>query len=562
MFNFAFEKSLFRILFSIFIINQACLADSKPIKVLYLKDLEKESITNSGINAGGVYFSKDASHQKFYVKDLFEDRKTYNSLILSYQTSLLINMICPGQGPIVIPAVDSGAIMIASYDMPSFQGGDKGERYALLHLVLDFFDITDRHAGNIGTVLLDGKRVSAVVDVDMYEGFVDDWFTGLGKYTGDKAEFLSALESISSFSDEKIIATYNAGIHMLEEVMGLKSLKQFYNVDHLLEKALYRKHQMEWVKKHFTTVFDYLESHKLNALKKEELIDDKFGFFLKIAVEQNDGSLFNDLIHYGAKDPEGWALESAAKLDMNYMYDALIKNGARDPNGRVLSNLVRKRNDKRVRELVEAGSKDPHGLAIAAAIIESVAGRKTKRAIDEVIDFLLDSKVSSDPNGRALAACITRSQFALFHKLLSLGAEDSSGLALVEAIKKNNMEIFQLLIDYGANDPNGNALIAAIENNRPKMFDLILKRHLKTSSSSALVSAVEKESLSMVKALVDNGARDSRGVALAQAVKRKKIEIVQFLIDHGAKDPERKALKAAEETNDVEIYRLLKILHK
>src|SRR2546422_624224 len=138
---------------AIFLISLSALpAHSTSLDSLQFSDLVPVSQKLVGMNEGGVYSLKSNPEKKVYVKTPWNSSEN-NALILSYLTSRLLSLICPGQGPTILPVLGGKTPMIAAFDIPTFKdaGHNKGEHFVLLNLALDLMDITDRHRGNLGT---------------------------------------------------------------------------------------------------------------------------------------------------------------------------------------------------------------------------------------------------------------------------------------------------------------------------------------------------------------------------------------------------------------------------
>ena len=527
-----------------------------PVNSLQFKDLVRFSNKPVGINSGGIYLVK-GTNQKVYVKEFVSSSPEDHSLILSYQMSRLLSLISPDQGPIVVPVLGGRSPMLASYDMSTFTrgGGEDGERSILLHLVLDLMDINDRHSENIGTVLSGGTVLAAVVDMDMSDNFRSDWLLNLKKdYFKKKDGLFSALSTIMSFSDKTIKTVYEAGIHELDQSPFLRPIRKSFNVDYIFSQILHRKHQMEWVHKHFESVVDILESESRNEtppldhiLKAEDISDDRYGFFFKKSVEHKNYFVFSKLLSHGARDADGSLLLAALKNNSIEIFKALLSHGAKDREGKALQVAVENNRFEMFEALLSHGAEDREGKALQVAV-------ENNRF--EMFNALL-SHGAKDPDGWVLRAAVENNSLDMFNALLSQGAKDPYGWALQAAVENTRFEMFNALLSHGAKDPEGWALRAAVENNRHEIFNTLLSQGAKDPEGMVLRITVENNRFEMFNALLSHGAKDPYGWALRAAVKNTRFDMFNALLSHGAKDPEGWALRAAVENNSLDIFNAL-----
>jgi ankyrin repeat protein len=515
------------------------------VNTLQFKNLVPFSKKTKGVNEGAIYLIEGDVHKKVYVKGLLKEESTYNSLILSYQASRLLALICPGQGPLISPVLGGKTLMMASYDMPTFEGGKEGKRSVLLHLALDLMDITDRRSGNIGSVLSEGEELAAVVDIDMYNEFGTHRLSLIDKYFFKKDEFLSALSIIASFSDKTIKQVYDTGIHELDQPFLFKPIRKSFNVDFIFHNILYRKHQMEWVLKHFESVYEVLQKKKdlKDILKPEDISDDIYGIFLTNSAERNNLEMFNALLEHGSKPSEP-ALQIAAEKDNLEMVNALLAHGVK-PSESVLQIAVEKDNLEMVNALLA------HGVKPSESVLQ-IAVEKDNL---EMVNALL-AHGAKDPYGSVLQIAAQKANLEMVNVLLAHGFKDPYGSALKAAVEHTNLEMFNALLAHGVKDPYGYALKAAVEHTNFEMFNALIANGSRPSEF-VLKAAVEKGNLEMVNALIAHGVKDPYGYALGAAVEKGNLEMVNALLAHGFKDPYGSALKAAVEHTNFEIFNAL-----
>ncbi len=444
-----------------------------------------------GVNKSGIYALKKQPDKKLFVKKLIHNDPSYDSLILSYLASRILNLMCPGQGPIVIPVHGFEVPLIASYEMKTFQGGVKGERGILLDIVLDLMDISDRHEGNIGSVLIKDKRIAAIVDIDMYGEFELDWSDKFNSYESHYHEFLSALKTVASFSDETVQNVLEYGVSELGIALEKDPLRRFYDIDFIVDHVLLRLQQMRWLSTHLDTVIDLNKGEDIQTvLKTRDLSHDEFGWFLKYAVKQNSKTAFSFLLAHGSKDLSGRALEAAAMNNNQDMFEALLKQKASFPREQVLELAARVNNMTMVKSLV--------GLV-------------------------------KDSRGRALAAAVGNENILMINLLLEKGACDPEGTALRVAVGKENIELVSLLLAHGSQDPAGRSLISASRKGYLPLVNILLQHGIRDQSGAALTTAVSKGDLKLFTSLVSFGLRDTSGSALEKAKSMKQIEMIRML---------------------------------